>query len=176
MPQCTMCESCALGGSPRAHAAAALEAARPTVGRRQVPLAKLGCFTARQEPVRRKTRTPEAGVTDDVLHALSTAGLLLSGKAKGPGVRLRRNNQGVATLPGRGKLLYGLGRGTFDFVGRLVPSGIYCELEVKSESGTLTPAQAENLEQVRADGGRAAVVRSGEDAVAIVREWLEAGQ
>ena len=44
-------------------------------------------------------------------------------------------------------------------------------LEVKSATGTLTPAQREEIALLKADGFPVAVVRSVDEALAALREW-----
>lgn len=78
-----------------------------------------------------------------------------------------RNNCGVALHPNGARVVYGLAVGSADLVG--VVRGRFVALEVKTPTGRVTPAQAQWLALVRAQGGVAEVVRSVEDALAVVR-------
>lgn len=63
---------------------------------------------------------------------------------------------------------YGLGNGTPDLVGCLVPSGrVFC-IEVKAEKGRVSPDQIAWAEACRARGGFVAVCRSVDEAMEAV--------
>jgi hypothetical protein len=114
-------------------------------------------------------RRTEATIQDEVRRVLGTD----------PRVWLLRNNVGAhaETSPGGFQrwARYGLGDGSADLVGIVtMPDGLgrFIALEVKSEAGKLTEAQASWLELVRRRGGFAAVVRSAADARAAVERAL----
>jgi hypothetical protein len=60
--------------------------------------------------------------------------------------------------------------GSADLSGIHIPSGRRIELEVKSPKGTVRPEQVAFIEMVKSSGGIAGVVRSVDDAVALVLE------
>lgn len=76
-----------------------------------------------------------------------------------------RNNTGVDVARG---VRYGLGNGSADLVGMLVPSGRFLALEVKTPIGRLREDQRLWLDVVRKRGGVAACVRSVADAMAVI--------
>lgn len=61
-------------------------------------------------------------------------------------------------------IAYGLGKGSPDLVGWLAPHGRWFALEVKTATGTTSPAQKLWIANIRRGGGFAAVVRSVADA------------
>jgi hypothetical protein len=96
-----------------------------------------------------------------------------------PGVRLFRNNQGVATFPGGQRVRYGLANpGGADLIGlrtiTVTPEmigqklAVFTALEVKTPVGRVEPEQRTFLDFVIGFGGIAGVVRSPEDAVRLV--------
>lgn len=100
------------------------------------------------------------------------------------GLDLMRNNVGAFDLnapckhcgrrprPGGPRWgVYGLGVGSADLVGHL--SGRFLALEIKGPRGVVRPEQLQWLERIRRNGGVAAVVRSADEAVAVVRELGE---
>jgi hypothetical protein len=117
-------------------------------------------------PFRRRT---EATIQDEVRRALGTD----------PRVWLIRNNVGAHAETGADGSTrwakYGLGDGSADLVGIVtMPDGLgrFIALEVKSEAGRLTEAQARWLDIVRRRGGFGAVVRGMDDARAAVDRAL----
>lgn len=64
---------------------------------------------------------------------------------------------------------YGLTKGSADLIG-LTDSGRFIGLEIKSASGRISPEQKMWLELVRSKGGIAEVVRSPEEALAILEK------
>lgn len=82
-----------------------------------------------------------------------------------PDVRVWRNNTGVAdAFGGGGAVRYGLGVGSADLVGMVLPFGRFLALEVKTKSGRVSADQLRWIETVRRFGGVACVVRCIEDA------------
>lgn len=83
-----------------------------------------------------------------------------------PGLLLFRNSVGV--VKSRGRFYHtGLGNGSADLVGLL--AGRFVALEIKTEKGTVEPAQEAWLADVRRHGGFAAVVRTPLQALAAIR-------
>lgn len=76
---------------------------------------------------------------------------------------LWRNNTGFASTE---RVRYGLGNGSADLVGMLVPSGRFLALEIKTANGRLSADQRLWLEIVRRRGGFAACVHSIDEALA----------
>lgn len=99
-----------------------------------------------------------------------------------PDVRLFRNNVGVAKVR-NAYVRYGLANGSADLIGwvklepPIVPFRIarFMSLEIKTETGKLSPEQVLWMKLVRNWGGFAAVVRSVDDALAAV-ERARAGE
>jgi len=87
-----------------------------------------------------------------------------------PGVRIFRNNIGLAKFPGGARVKYGLIPGASDLIGwRTVNNrAIFIALEVKTDGGKVTPGQENFIARVKEAGGIAGVVRSVEEAVALV--------
>lgn len=90
-----------------------------------------------------------------------------------PDVVLWRNNSGLADF-GTHKVRYGLGVGGADLIG--MASGRFIALEVKAAKGRVSEQQSAFLDAVRRFGGVAEVVRSVEDALAVVEEARNASQ
>lgn len=88
-----------------------------------------------------------------------------------PDVVLWRNETGAAKHIGpRGRaqhVRYGLCVGSADLIG-VGPGGRFLALEVKTTTGTVTEEQRMFLELVRSKGGIAAVVRSVDEALAVI--------
>lgn len=90
-----------------------------------------------------------------------------------PDVRLFRNNVGVADVRGA-KIRFGLTKGSSDLIGwiRQEINGVkvarFLSLEVKTETGRVSPEQELWIKLVRTFGGFACVVRSVEDALAAI--------
>ncbi len=86
---------------------------------------------------------------------------------------LWRNNCGVASHVTRdGRVLqvrYGLAPGSADLVGLRRSDGRFVALEIKTETGRLSPEQRQWLALVERCGGVARVVRSVEDALEALR-------
>jgi hypothetical protein len=96
-----------------------------------------------------------------------------------PGVRLFRNNQGVATFAGGQRVRYGLANpGGSDLIGLrsvvVTPEmvgqklAIFTALEIKTPTGRMEPEQRNFIDFVQRSGGIADVVRSPEDALRLV--------
>jgi hypothetical protein len=96
-----------------------------------------------------------------------------------PGLRLFRNNVGVAELKDGRRLRYGLAVGSSDLVG-WVPVTVrpehvgtvlarFLAVEVKSATGRPTAEQLNFLDAVRQAGGIATIARSTEDLRSILR-------
>lgn len=112
-----------------------------------------------QPPAAPRRQRPEATILAGILAALGLE----------PDLKLFRNNVGVAEY-GKAKVRYGLLPGSADLIGVLAPTGRLVSLEVKSDTGRLTPEQVKWAAMVRRMGGFAAVVRSTQEARdAIVR-------
>lgn len=166
---------CHLQGSPAARKQQAREAARPTVGRVVAPRAQVGWVRPEREVRKRvgsAARTPEAIVTDESEQALLAAGLLLGADDPGEGIKWHRNNNGIANTPGGGRLTYGLGSGTADYVGRLCPYGLWFSLEFKAPGKQPEEHQWNHIRRVRSDGGWADYSDSAERTVRLIREAL----
>ena len=99
---------------------------------------------------------------------------------RGP-VRLWRNNVG-ALRDQRGRLVsYGLCPGSSDLIGlrrlRVAPEhlgqelAVFCALEIKSQRGRPTAEQQRFLALVQAMGGLAGVIRTPEEARALLQVW-----
>jgi hypothetical protein len=80
-----------------------------------------------------------------------------------------RNNTGVDVARG---VRYGLGNGSADLVGMLVPSGRFLALEVKTPVGRLSNEQILWIDVVRKRGGAAYCVRSVAEALEAVDHAL----
>lgn len=78
------------------------------------------------------------------------------------GLILWRNNVGMRQIGNR-TIQYGLGKGSPDLVGLLVPEGTFAAIETKSATGRLTPEQRLFLDLVRRSGGVAIEARSVDD-------------
>lgn len=111
-------------------------------------------------PSDRKTRS-EANILNDCLIALSEAGCLAW-----------RNNTGVLKDARGRPIKFGLCVGSSDIIG-MTPDGQFLAVECKTATGRVSPAQRNFIEQVRRQGGRAGVARSGQEAVHIA---LDAAQ
>lgn len=107
---------------------------------------------AKSKPKRKTKRIkPEKTIQKEILAWLKANGYLHW-----------RQNSGNIFMPGR---MIRLGyAGLPDIVVILAPKGRVIGLEVKSEKGTMRPAQEEFAKQLIAAGGRYAIVRSVEDA------------
>lgn len=82
-------------------------------------------------------------------------------------VLLYRNSVGVAQAPDGRTQRFGLCPGSSDLVG-IGPGGRFLALEVKTERGRVSPEQQRFIDLVNARGGIGAVVRSPEQARAVV--------
>lgn len=101
----------------------------------------------------------EATIQDSIRLAAPSLGLVIW-----------RNNVGIAEH-GRSRVRYGLAPGSSDLIGIRQSDGRFVAIEVKSERGKVTDAQAAFLACVERAGGIAIVARSVED----VREALRRG-
>lgn len=116
----------------------------------------------------RRAATPERTVLARIL-------LDLGGR---PGLRLFRNNCGVALHADGSRVVYGLHPGSSDLIGittlTITPDmvgrrvGVFTAIEAKTDVGRLKPEQRTFIDFVRAAGGIAGVARSPEDAAALV--------
>jgi hypothetical protein len=93
------------------------------------------------------------------------------------GVYAWRNNSGAFVLgQGKGRRFFRAGLvGSSDILGVLPPSGRLLAVEVKRPGGRPTPHQQAFLDQVRAAGGVAAVVRDVADLGAMLDRLLSHG-
>lgn len=82
-------------------------------------------------------------------------------------VLLYRNSVGVAQTPDGRTQRFGLCVGSSDLIG-IGPGGRFLALEVKTERGRVSPEQQRFIDLVNARGGIGAVVRSPEQARAVV--------
>ena len=104
--------------------------------------------------------TPEAQVQHDILRALGAL----------PDVTIWRNNRGHARNPKTGQHVdFGGPPGASDLLG-LGPGGRLIAFEVKSATGRATPQQKAFIRMVLERGGIAGVVRSVEDALALIEQ------
>jgi hypothetical protein len=83
------------------------------------------------------------------------------------GVVLRLNNGVFYTATGA-RIASGLPPGTSDLL--FIGNGKAAFIEVKTQSGRLSPAQENFIRVVRSHGVRAGVARSVEDAIKIIEE------
>lgn len=83
-------------------------------------------------------------------------------------VVLWRNNTGLAVSSDGRRTRYGLCVGSSDLVGIVRGSGRFVALEVKTESGRVSPEQTRFIALVNGAGGYAAVVRSVTQAQAAI--------
>lgn len=91
--------------------------------------------------------------------------MLALGKA---GHRLWRNNSGALPDPKTGVWVrYGVGQpGGSDLIG-MCKDGVFCAIEVKTPTGRVKPEQQRFVDMVRANGGRAGIARSVQNALDI---------
>ena len=99
--------------------------------------------------------------------------------SRGP-VRLWRNNTGTLRDQHGRPVTFGLARGSSDLIGyrtvTVTPEmvgqqvAVFTSLEVKAATGRVSAEQRQWLEVVAAAGGIAGVVRSVEDAEALLRD------
>ena len=101
----------------------------------------------------RHRRTTGLGLTEGHLNIQ-----ILHGAKMYPALKLMRNNSGARK---GGKVRYGLGTGSADWIGCL--RGRFFAIEAKKEDGVTSDAQMAWLAEIRAMGGFAAVVRSIEE-------------
>jgi len=103
----------------------------------------------------------EARILNDIMRAVGAL----------PHVRIFRNSVGHARDPVSGQhMKFGLAVGASDLVGIVKPRGRFIALEVKSAAGRLRPEQDAFLRMVVAMGGVAGVVRSVDEALALVEQ------
>jgi len=95
-------------------------------------------------------------------------------------LRLFRNNTGTLPDPRTGRpIQFGLAKGSADLIGlrtvTITPEmvgqrlAVFTSIEVKTQTGRLTPEQKGWLEMVQRRGGLAGVARSVQDANEIIR-------
>ena len=84
--------------------------------------------------------------------------------------RVHRNNVGALQDKTGRWVQYGLAVGSSDLIGWTVRNGVavFTSIEVKAARGRLTPEQANWLRVVQDAGGVAGMVRSADEAVALV--------
>lgn len=87
-------------------------------------------------------------------------------------VLLHRNNTGAHTTDGGRFVRYGLGVGSADLVGVLL-GGRYMALECKTKQGRVSPEQTRWLADMRDLGAVAEVVRSVDEACAVIDAALQ---
>lgn len=100
-------------------------------------------------------------------------------------VRLFRNNTGTLYDRQGRPVQFGLAKGSADLIGwrtiTITPDmvgqtvAVFTSLEVKTPTGRVSPEQRQWLEAVQAAGGVAGVVRSVEEAEALLRNTTEQG-
>lgn len=100
---------------------------------------------------------PEAALQAKIIKAIE--------RAYGPNVLVERTNAGMATTSAGNVINIGKA-GTSDL--KVCLRGRFIALEVKTATGKLTEKQARYLEQVKAAGGIGEVVRSVDEALAIL--------
>lgn len=85
-----------------------------------------------------------------------------------PGVRIFRNNLGVARYADGASVRYGVGGpGGADLIGWC--DGRFLAIEVKTPGGRVAPAQHRFLDAVTSSGGVAGICRSAGDALALIQ-------
>ena len=102
--------------------------------------------------------------------------------SRGP-VRLHRNNTGTLRDQNGRPVQFGLAKGSADLIGwhtiTITPDmvgqqvAVFVSLEVKTPTGRVSPEQRQWLQAVQAAGGIAGVVRSVEDAEALLRNTTD---
>lgn len=97
----------------------------------------------------------ERNVQALILMALSEAGCLVW-----------RQDTGAYKAPDGRLIRYGLCKGSSDVIG-VAKDGRFLAVEVKTETGRVSPEQVAFLDAVRRAGGRAGVARSVADALSI---------
>lgn len=90
-----------------------------------------------------------------ILMALSDAGCLVW-----------RQDTGAYKAPDGRLIRYGLCKGSSDIIG-VAKDGRFLAVEVKTETGRVSPEQVQFLDAVKRAGGRAGVARSVSDAIRI---------
>lgn len=117
---------------------------------------------------------PEEVIQRRIMLALSKAGVMIFRNAVtvawvGRAVRQDRGEHGIeVVLRHAQRVTTGLCKGSADLVG-VTQDGRFVAIEVKTETGRLSPEQRNWLEAMRARGALAGVARSPEEALAIVR-------
>jgi hypothetical protein len=84
-----------------------------------------------------------------------------------------RNNTGAMKTEGGGFVRFGA-TGSSDILGILAPTGRFIALEVKTAKGKTSPAQEAWLAEARALGAVAGVVRSIDEAFALIEKAFAA--
>lgn len=106
---------------------------------------------------------PETKIMHAVHHAVNASGLAI----------VWRNDVGKAEVVREGlvvqHLTYGLGVGSADLIGCLVPSGKFLGLEIKTATGRLSEDQRLWLAVMAKRGALVGVVRSVDEALALIR-------
>jgi len=85
-----------------------------------------------------------------------------------------RTREGHVILADARQLAFGLCSGSADLIGVVPPHGRFLSAEVKTPRGRLTTEQRTFRDAVLAAGGIAGVVRSHEDAIALITQDDEA--
>jgi hypothetical protein len=107
----------------------------------------------------KKKQRPEAALQATIIKAIE--------RTYGPTVLVERTNAGMAHTSAGNMINIGKA-GTSDL--KVCLRGRFIALEVKTATGRLTDKQARYLEQVRAAGGIGEVVRSVDEALAILEQ------
>lgn len=83
-----------------------------------------------------------------------------------PDVRMFRNNVGSLPGPdGKGRVVFGLAKGSADLIGILNPLGRFVAFEIKTAKGRISKEQVAWANAVRSYGGFACFVRSSQEAL-----------
>ena len=114
---------------------------------------------------------PETKLQRAIMLALSEAGYTIWRNETGQfwtGQQLHRAGDQI-TLANASMVPCGLCKGSSDLIG-IGPGGRFLALEVKTQTGRATVEQQNYINQVNARGGIAGIVRSVEDALALVQQ------
>ena len=116
---------------------------------------------------------PEARIEKEIMLAVSRAGHLIwrnNVQAAWVG-RVRLKEHDTVMLDRAHQILAGLCKGSADLIG-LTSTGRFLALEVKAPRGRPSPEQLNFIACVRGSGGIAGIVRSPEEALALIEESL----
>lgn len=112
----------------------------------------------------------ESNIAREILIAASKAGhrLFLNPRGQGWIGHLVSIVEGTVTLRGARKVTFGVGPdGASDLIGWTL-DGKFAALEIKTENGAIRDGQEEFCAAVREAGGRAGIVRSVDEALAVL--------